>query len=419
MVYVNEFDRIGGGKIRWVQISVDGKIKKVRSRGGLFHGDIRVVVDGPHAGKILIPFWENILVHTAMKEGHYDVAYHDQKNLVYQIFGDVYSALRYTYHLLEEKYGISFHLGEKGRITSALRLLEDYNDVVVNLHKDNVNSLGAELPRRVGQILEDIGLNPRNEYKREARDLVVTLGSVFDSSGKVNQSVKMAKDIAARNRLLNRRVGILSIEPHIISRRLVLTSVIDEMELYWLGVYDFLGRLFVEKGKYEPRKIFSLLSKRDIRSIIVNRLSYYSVQLDKYDIIPFANTSRYVGEELTQAKWLIENGRYKEAAEILSRSWNSLKLRQIRTQLEEALTILTCSLFGKEPVVDKKAFDAIIFTCRKQINALKKVDESGFKHPVAKQCMTFVQATIQELIKKNIPCASKANVYLKKAVVML
>lgn len=419
MSYVDESSRIGGGNIRWVQISVNGEVKKVRSRGGLFHGDIRVVVDGSHRGKILIPFWENVLVHAALKNGQYDVAYHDYKNLIYQVFGNVYSALRYTYHLLEEKYGISFQMGEKGRLTSALRLLEEYNDMVVNLHKDNATSLGAELPRRVGQILEDIGLSPRNDYKRDARDLVITLGSVFDSSGKVNQSVKMAKNIAAQNRLMKRRVNILAIEPHIISRRLTLMAIIDEMELYWLGVYDFLTRLFKDGRKVNTEKARLLLVDRHTCNIIFNRLSYYSGQLDNYDINPFANTGRYVGDELQSAKWMIGNYQYIEASQELSKVWNSLKLRHVRTKLEGALTNLTCSLFGKDPVVDKKVFDSIIFICRRQTDALKKVDETSFSHPVAMQSTIFVQAAIQELIKKNLPCANKAKVYLKKAVAML
>lgn len=419
MENIPESNRIGNGVVRWVQISENGKIKKVRSRGGLFRGDIRVVVDGPHRGKILIPFWENMLVHATLKNGQYDVAYHDQKNLIYQMFGDIYSALRYTYHLLEEKYGISFQLGEQGRITQALKLLVDYNDMAVNLRKDSAVSLSSVMVRRAGDILNEIGFDPRNDYKREARDLVVTLGSIFDSSGKVNQSVKMAKDIAAQNRLMKRRINILAIEPHIISRRLTLMSVIDEMELYWLGVYDFLSRIFTNKRLRDPNALISLFTNPETRKIITNRLAYYSGQLDKYDIIPFANTSRYVGEELESAKLMIGNYQFNEATQELARVWNSLKLRKVRTRLEEALTNLTCSLFGKEPVVDKKVFDTTIFTCRRQINVLKKVDETGFSHPVAKHCTIIVQAAIQELIKKNVTFANKAKVYLKKAVSML
>jgi len=419
MAYVNEFERIGSGNIRWVQISEDGVIKKVRSRGGLFHGDIRVVTDGPHKGKVLIPFWANVLVHAALRDGQYPAAYHDHKNLVYQMFTDVYSALRYTYYLLEKQYGITFQSGEKGRLVQALKLLEEYNDAVVNLRKDTAQGMSAGLAKRAGEILKEIELNPRNAYKREARDLVVTLGNTLDSMDRVNQSVKMAKNVAARNRLLQRKMDILSIEPHIVARRATLLAVIDEMELYWLGVHDFLTRVLMEGRKVDSERCMDLLRNKDHRNIIMNRLYYYAGQMDYYDIRPFANTSRYVGEELAHARWRIEHYRYDVATFEMMKIWNSLKLRKVRTSLERVLTDLTCSLFGQQPVVDKRFFNDLIFRCRQQIEALKKVDETGFSNPVATQSRTFIQAAVAELVKKKIPAANKAKDYLKKAASML
>ena len=419
MAKYTSVERIGGGNIRIVQVSKKGKIIKVRSRGGLFKGDIRVVASGRYAGRILIPFWSNVLVHTAIKEGDYNIAYRDQKNLIYQMFDNVYGALRYTYHLLEKQYGITFLHGERGRLTIAIKQLEAYNDAVVNLRKDTADQLGLELMNKTGEILQQIGLDSRDEYKRDARDLVVSLSSVLDSSGKVNQSVKMAKSIAAQNRLESRKINIASIEPHIISRRQTLKAVIDEMELYWLGVYDFLTRLFTIHGKYEYGRLLSLLRESKNRTIIINRLSYYCGKLGQYDIIPFVNTGRYVGNELAIARQEIENSSYPLAISILSKSWHSLKLRQIRTELERALTILTCSLFGDSVRVDKKAFDAVIFICRQQVRILKEVDESNFDYPVTKKSITLLQATAGELIKKNISSAKKARGYLKDAASIL
>jgi len=419
MAYVENINRIGSGNIRWVQISEDGKITKVKSRGGLFRGDIRVVVAGKHSGKILIPFWENVLVHTACKKGKYDIAYHDQKNLIYMVFGNVYAALRYTYYLLEKQYGITFSHGEKGKLTAAQTLLEEYNDAVVNLRKGTVAKLGNELLDKAGQILKQIGTNPQNEYKREARDLTISLASALDSRGQVNPTVKMAKNIAVQNRLEKRMVNIGQIEPHIISRRQTLKAVIEEMELYWLGVYDFLTRLFTLHGKYDSERLLSLLTDKAIRDVITQRLSYYGGKLDQYDIIPFANTGRYVGSELASAKFNITHFNYNLAIEELHKSWNSLKLRQVRTKLEEALTILTCSLFGKSADVDIKVCDKAIFICRQQIRWMEKVDETGFNRGVVKPCTTFLQATAKELIKKNITSVEKAKEYLKQAASML
>ena len=89
------------------------------------------------------------------------------------------------------------------------------------------------------------------------------------------------------------------------------------------------------------------------------------------------------------------------------------------TKLEEALTILTCSLFGKPADVDIKACDKAIFICRQQIRWMKKVDETGFNRGVVKPCTTFLQATVTELIKKNITSVEKAKKYLKQAASML
>lgn len=414
MDYLPVIDRIGGGQIRIVQVSIQGKIVKVRSRGGLFKSDIRIVIDGKYSGRILIPFWANVLVHTAIKNGNYNIAYHDQKNLIYQMHGDVYGALRYTYHLLEERYGLTFHHGERGELTEAIKLLKDYNDAVVNLRKDTASKLATELFEKAGLILQQIGTDPRNEYKRSARDLTISLASVFDSSGKVNQTVKMAKSIAVQNRVVNRMVNIAQIEPHIISRRQILQVVIQQMELYWLGVFDFLSKLFTENGEYKFGRLISLLSKKENRNAIINRLAFYSGKLGQYDIIPFSYTDKYVGRELLVAKQAIEKNQFSIAIDQLRKSWNSLKLRQIRTELEEVLTPLTCSLFGKIKTVDTVVNDRAIYLCSRKIEALGKVSEIGFVRPVSERCIILLRATISELIKKDIKSTEKARQYLKR-----
>ena len=412
-MYVDPFNRIGSGRIRHVQISDNGNLKKVEARGGLCGGDIRVAIMGPLRGKILIPVWLNIVGHTAMRDDKYEIKYHDQKYLLYQVFNSIYDAERYTYHLLEEQYGITYRHGEKGQLLKARQALEEYNIVVSGLRIGNAHELGITFLEMAQSILEQIGKSPRDENKRKARDMTISLATVFDRLERVNPSAKMAVSVGVMNKLKQRTLNISCIEPHIIARRLILKSIIEEMELYLEGVYNFLSLLF------HPKNSAIEMLRSATRDSIVQQLGFYVQQISRYDIAPFDRTATHVSSEFSNASFFIRHYQAAKARDELRKSWNSLALSRVRTEIEDVILQITFMLFGKPTSVNQKQCDGVITRLRQLARRLTKVDESGFKHPVAKKVISQVRTADRLVVKKTVPELKEAKAVLKQAATLL
>jgi len=428
--------RIGGGQIRWVQVVLpdkDGKdkrITKVRARGPLYEGDILVCVDGKtrfnfrKQGTILIPFWNNVLIHAAIRNGNYVVGPYERKNLVYQVFTSVYDALRYTYYLLEGQYGISFKYGEKGKLHKARTALEAYNAAAAaGRRTTQIDALAEELFWQAEIILTQLGTDPRDVFKREVRNKSIQMSTIYDCTGRQNIPSKRAQAVAVENRLKVRRFNISCIEPHIIARRQTLKTLIEEMELYWEGVCHFLSLLFTVNEVYEPGRALKLLSDEHKRRRIDAHLEFYIREMAAFDILPFTSTAYYVRNELEEVRQCIADGREGRAITLLRRSWNSLKLRSIRTQLEEVILELVTLLFGKPSELSKgqKAVcDQVIYRLKNEFPKLfQDVDEAGFEHPVVELALACCKQAERELYKKTPRAVGMAKEWLKQAAQLL
>lgn len=410
--------RIGGGYRRAIQISIEGTARTVAARGGLFRGDLYVILEGVRQHMVAIPNWDNMVARAALASGAYRPDYYDPSWLMYQVYTSVYEALRYTYYVLDRQYGISFHHGEKGRLSAAREELLAINEIAAGLRRGNAQELAPVFFEKARAILEQIEEHPRDQHKRAARRMSVPLMTVFDRTGRANSTVKMVQALAAHGQLRRRQVAISSIEPVIIARRQTLKSLIEEMELFWEGLYDYLNRLFDRPYWVRGQsRCMQLLIDAMARPSMVQHLTMFHQEIGRYDIAPFTQTSYHVYPELGQVLEHIRREEYGAARKILERMWNSLKLRHIRAELEAALLPFTCSLYGD--LVDRAAYDAMIYSTKQARTALARVDESGFVHPVSRHAIAQLSAALELLIQKTITSGRQAKEHIKTALGVL
>ncbi len=415
---VDPAKRIGGGRTRQIQIMDGGKLRTVRARGGLFGGDLFVIMEGRHRHKIAIPNWDNMIARAALQSGRYQSGYYDPSWLTYRVYASVYEALRYTYYVLDQQYGVTFRHGEKGRLQLAREELLELNEIAAGLRTGNAEVLSLDFFKKTRAILEQIEERPRDTDKRAARTMSASLVSVYDSLGRTNATVKMVRALAAANRLKHRQVSIACIEPVIIARRQTLKSLIEEMELFWEGLYEYLDRLFVQKyWERGQSRCMQLLNDDTRRPQLLQHLILFQQEIGRYDLEPFTKTSYHVYEELRTVITHIRATRYGAARKLLERIWQSLKLRHIRAEIETALIPFTCSLFGEQ--VDPQACDQMIYVAKWARRALGQVDESQFEHPVTRHVRGQLSAAIDLLIQKTHPEAMKAKEHIKQAVTIL
>ncbi|MFH1236510.1 MAG: hypothetical protein V1685_06275 [Parcubacteria group bacterium] len=405
-------ERIGNGTVRTAQYSLNDGLHRTRVRGGLYRGDLCVGITREHQGRIFIPFWANSLVHAARDQGVIDVF--DPELLIHQVFTSVYHALRYTYHLLEEQYGVTFVHGEKARIIRAKQALQKLNLIAIGLRTGNAAQLAETFRQRAGFIIQEIGPTPHNQLKRQAVDYAVNLGTVVDRLGRVNASAKMAISVAAMNRLKGRMIDIRCIEPKILARRQTIETVIEEMEVYLEGIMNFLSVL-MHMGNLE--ELFR--SDVSLRSTVSGQLGFYIQHVQLFDIAPFDQTSRYIVEELGEARRLIGTGSYRQAIGLIERSWNSLKLRKIRTEIERQILQVTFLLFGKPVSIDRTKTREISETLIGIHDRLLDVDERGFRQRVVEDTASKVLVAQQLVSAGSVDEVKAGKDALKEAADLL
>lgn len=401
---------IGGGDFQPVLVSVDGELREINSRGGLFGSDIRVGTERPYLGTLLIPIWESVVGLAAIHDGSYQVRRYDQKYLVYRVFDSVYDAIRYTYHLLEEKYGRTFSEGEKGRMLEAAQLLQKHNSIAAGLCQDNADQVGRQFFTLARRILAQIEEKPRDEHKKRARNMTVALATVHDSLERLNQSSKMTLSTGALGRIRKRTFNISCIEPHIMMRRAVLKALTEQMELYLEGVYNFLSILFAPGAD-----VRRTLMTRATRASIVRQMQFYADQIATFDVHPFRRTGAYIEKEFRHVQFYLKNYQYQPAIQFLQRGWNSLLLRQVRTEVEDIMLQILLMQIDSPTRVDATQCDALIYRTKRQADMLKTVDETGFKHPVADAARSYLDNAALLLVQKDWLAVRDAQAALKSA----
>jgi len=276
----------------------------------------------------------------------------------------------------------------------AKEALQELNLVAIKLRKGNAAELAHTFRERAGFVIRQIGETPTNELKRRVHDHTVSLQSVVDSMGRPNSGAKRAVTVAAGSGLDRRLIDVRCIEPKILARRQTLKTIVEEMEVYLNGVYNFLT-LLMSDHKLEQ----SLTRDSDLRTAIHEQIGFYRWQLQRYDILPFRTTSAHMFAEFGNARTMLTRGQYGDALAQLRVSWNSLKLRKIRTEVEALILQLTFMLSAKADTLDHDACVAMSRKIGELTYQAESVDESHFKTPVVEDvlaCFTTARVLLQD-----------------------
>lgn len=383
-------NHFGGGRLRQVNIS-SGKqnTSKVMARVGIFGSGITIFTNGNLAGKIGMPYWDNQLAHEALiklAEVKQGVRFSDD-TLMFQVFNDIYSALRRTLHVLHGNYGRSYRTpGEKSDLKAALAMLQRVNQSYLALRTINIDQYQDKIQGDVEVSLQKIGLRVRDQKKREARDLLLLVANIMDSREQLNPSAKLAQVVAIRNRLIDRVSNILSIEPRIIEQRQSLMSIIDICELRFRLVEDFLVRLLPNLHV----EYFQSHGGQDLSARVAKRLNVLAAEIAPVDLNPFFRPGQRIGAELSSAAKNITASNFPQAEEQVGTILASMKLRVLRSDIEHFITRLTKHLFDPEKELTVSEIERLKRGFRNLRGRLAKVDESGFKYPVCKRSLSLI-----------------------------
>ena len=369
------------GSVLTVKISEAGKIKRVKAMAGIFSSNLVVFLDG----RIGVPFWENQLVHNLLRIDE-KVVYKPEV-LIYQVLPDIYTALRQTLHILFANYGRTFNQqGEKKDLQQALKIYFKLNEYFLGLRKGNLVRLYDRIGVAGSRILAQVGEQPRDENKKQAVDLATEIVKVLDSKKRVNPSAKLAQLQALKRRLENRINTIIEIEPKVVSRRQVLKTMIEICELRFKALKNMLKRLL-------PRltaEYFDRHGSVDLRIMVTNHLRNLSSEIAKVRVKPFLYSAKYISDEINEAIGLIEVEKYKSASQVLGPTMESLKLRVVRTDMENFITLVTRLMFKPNRTLIPAEIKRINNGFRNLRSRLGSIDESHFKNPICKPALSFI-----------------------------
>jgi hypothetical protein len=387
----------GGGMQRTVRISSElGKVRTVKARLNIFGSRLAVFEKGKLAGKIGVPHWANQLAHATLSQAidRRRGFRYSHKILLYQVYPDLYSALRRTMHILYGNYGRSFKTrGEKSDLNAALGMLQRVNGYYLSLRTGNLDQYHSRIQSQVEALIHKFGTRFQDERKKEARNLMVLVGDVYDSLDRINPSAKLTQLVAIRNRLEERVADILHIEPRIMAQRQSLLSIIELCELRFKLLENFLDRL-------EPHltsEYFSSHGGADLQKRVACRLQSLAGDIACIDIRPFLIPGQHIDAEVEKAAKLIINGKFNTARRLIKRSHESLRLRVLRTDMENLITRLTRLLFAPQRRLPVAEIERIKKGFRIIRARLATIDESGFRRPVCKHALSLVSEAEQPI----------------------
>lgn len=362
---------IGGGRIENVRISLGRKGKiYVKARTGLYGTGIGVIIEkGDWQGMILVPRWESIrkLVKTTRevpKIKWTPSEIHRQK------FPSIYYAIRETYHILVENYGVDLKVGEKALMLSAIEAAQNLNLAVIGLRKGNEEIYRVQLNKLVNQIERKIGHTFYNLFKQEGINYLEKLRTTRDSLGKVSETVKMVGALAAKKRFTGRLEEIMCIQPVIEERRKALLALRDLIEYRLAKTKHFLWTI------RERLNLKTFISDKTEKERIVTHLLQLANEISQIDIQPYLFTCQMIGKELREAVRNIQNQEIDEALILLNRSLESLKLKDVQKKIEELIEKITVFLFRKKITEPDKL---ILEEVREIIRNLGRISEEEFE----------------------------------------
>ncbi len=366
--------RIGGGTIETITISVDGRLQQVPARVGLFGTGICVIHDGPR--NLGVPYWENQLVHELREGGEEDLAVlYTPDNLVYQRIQSVFSGVRQALRILDGNYGVSFAAGMKGRLVGAVATLRMINSAATGLWTTTIETQIEGFHKLVERLIGQIGTRPTDYRKREVLKIAEAISDGKDSTGRVNQTVVMAKSVAGMNRVESVIDGILSIEPVIVARQRAFINMLHLAEGVTIGAREFLEKLFA----MENAAISSAKPQID------SALGFYIQEFTEMDFSPYFRTFYMCAREFGDAQKHLREDRVDEALAVLRQSLESLKIRVVRTDVERLLLVI--ELHRINPREHKVDIRHIHSTLGDAVKTLSAVNESGFALPVTEEAV--------------------------------
>ncbi len=404
------------GNERVVKISLGrGNTRSVAALVGLFGSQLAVFQESKYHGMIGVPYWENQLVHEALRRlqsGEEEFDFSDDL-LMYQVLPDVYTALRQTLHILFANYGNSFDTqGEKNHLITALEKEQALNGQLLSLRKINFEQLSAEIKKTVTAIIGQIGTQPRNMKKIKALDYSKMISQVLDAKGRVNPSAKMAQSVALRNRLQDRLQEILAIEPRVMERRTRLVAIIQLCELVFKSAQDFLRRLLPNLTK----EYFDSHGGRSLQEKVSYRLQALAGDCSQIRIQPFLFPAEQLANEFDHAASMVMRSNYGGAWDELKKSYESLRLRVIRTDLEDYITVITQLMFQPKRKLLTPELESIEKKVLDFRASISGIDDSRFAKRVCREAVSFIEAAFPFMpAKKN--ATAKQLEPIKKALV--
>lgn len=362
-------EMIGGGRTFYVPISSGkGAKETVVARGGLLGSSIGVITQkSDWQGMVLMPRWKTLEKLITTTRDILKIKWTPDK-IGWQKFSSIYYAIRETYHILVEKYGVGLESGEKALMLESIEAAQNLNLAVIGLRKENEKIYQEKLSQLVDQIVERVGETHYNLFIQEGLDYLKNLWTMRDSSGKVSETVKMVQSQTGKRRFTGRLNEILHIQPVIEERRAVLISLRDLIEYRLLKTRHFLD-LIKEKFNLER-----FILEQTQRQRIVTHLNQIGTEIGQIDVQPYVFTCQMIEKELKQAANYIQKQEVNEAIILINRSLESLKLKVIQKEIEELIENMTVLLSKKQVGEPYKLKGEVTDIIRK----LGQISEEGF-----------------------------------------
>lgn len=401
----------GGGRVKQIQISDNGRLQPATARVDIFGTDIGIVHDGPH--RIAVPQWRNQLINDLLRAGR--PPRYTPDTLVYQVVGDVFAGVRYTHRVLYGNYGVDFYSGMKGRLMKAIGVLDQMSLLALGFRKGTIDRHIGDFQRMIGEVFTLVGTDPTDLRKKK----VITYGERIkcgrDSRGQVNPSAAMMQIIAGKKDLQSVVESIMSIEPSIIRRQQVLVSIVNYAEAVITGVRQFLDLLLMGDN-------FTKIEETgDEREKVLISLGFYRQELQTIDIAPYYRTCFAIRDEFRRAIEDIKEGKFVHARRLLSRSRESLKIRGVRLDIERMLMLVM--LNETDPRAHPLALPELYTHLADCVRRLSAVDERGFALPVLKDAIPHLGIALGRLQSVRSATALQADkvfyVEIRKGIKLL
>lgn len=398
---------LGGGNIVRLKVSIGrGKKEVVEARVGLFGTAIGVIIrskGGRLNGMIILPHWKDVASLVSSTEDIKKIKWTPDL-LRYDKFASIYDAYRWAIHVVEETYGINLERGEKHLMMEAIRIVTNLNLILLGLRQGNAKAYQERLNRIIDELEASVGENVYNLFKDEALALLGELRSVRDTKGRLNLAAKRALSIAAKSRFVSRANEILKIEPVIAERQRVLWILIQKIEYQLDRTFHYLNMLV--------SNFDSVMKNGIMRKRAAEYLSMLAAEMEKIDIQPFLFTAMMITKEIGESIKFITIGDYESARKPLTRSLESLILKQIQKEIEELILQLTYLIIDRNK---SRRVGNLIPRLASIYNRLNRISEEGFIILTKKDVQKCLQLAIKLLRSKRMASLELTRNHLKKA----